>query len=45
MLDLCFTVDFAIQGPTRTAWTLVTRYSLPHWRGSRVTPGRARVED
>ncbi|MET8134117.1 hypothetical protein ABZV24_19535 [Streptomyces sp. NPDC005251] len=23
-----------VEDATRTAWTLVTRYSLPHWRGS-----------
>ncbi|MET8168828.1 hypothetical protein ABZT34_32030 [Streptomyces sp. NPDC005329] len=30
-----------VEDATRTAWTLVTRYSLPRWRGSdrRGTPG------
>ncbi|MFC8663990.1 hypothetical protein [Streptomyces sp. NPDC057199] len=31
-----------VEDATRTAWTLVTRYSLPRWRGSQAaTPGQA----
>ncbi|MFH8736770.1 hypothetical protein [Streptomyces sp. NPDC017964] len=30
-----------VEDATRTAWTLVNRYSLQHWRGSRDTPGDA----
>ncbi|WP_406403048.1 hypothetical protein [Streptomyces uncialis] len=33
-----------VEDATRTAWTLVTRYSLPRWRGIRSTPGRAWTE-
>ncbi|MGX1886981.1 hypothetical protein [Streptomyces sp. NPDC055287] len=30
-----------VEDATRTAWTLVNRYSLPRWRGHRKTPGAA----
>ncbi|MGW2331695.1 hypothetical protein ACWC5C_38925 [Streptomyces sp. NPDC001700] len=30
-----------VEDATRTAWTLVSRYSLPSWRGVRSTPGDA----
>ncbi|MFB6963164.1 hypothetical protein ACFCYB_40950 [Streptomyces sp. NPDC056309] len=30
-----------VEDATRTAWTLVNRYSLPNWRGYRDTPGQA----
>ncbi|MEV7317331.1 hypothetical protein AB0N56_30770 [Streptomyces microflavus] len=29
-----------VEDATRTAWTLVARYSLPRWRGYRGTPGQ-----
>ena len=28
-----------VEDATRTSWTLVNRYSLPNWRGSRTDPG------
>lgn len=28
-----------VEDATRTAWTLIGRYSLPNWRGSRAEPG------
>ncbi|MFF8960828.1 hypothetical protein [Streptomyces sp. NPDC014894] len=34
-----------VEDATRTAWSLVTRYSLPRWRGIRSTPGSAWAED
>ncbi|MFE4177482.1 hypothetical protein ACFRR7_36510 [Streptomyces sp. NPDC056909] len=30
-----------VEDATRTAWTLVSRYSLPAWRGTRNTPGES----
>ncbi|MEV7602943.1 hypothetical protein AB0O91_36815 [Kitasatospora sp. NPDC089797] len=30
-----------VEDATRTAWTLVNRYSLPAWRGSSTAPGSA----
>lgn len=33
-----------VEDATRTAWTLVHRYSLPTWRGHRDTPGGAWLE-
>lgn len=30
-----------VEDATRTAWTLVNRYSLPNWRGPRTDPGHA----
>ncbi|WP_030209506.1 hypothetical protein [Streptomyces sp. NRRL S-87] len=33
-----------VEDATRTAWTLVTRYSLTRWRGTRSTPGAAWTE-
>ncbi|MFJ9846339.1 hypothetical protein ACIRYZ_39045 [Kitasatospora sp. NPDC101155] len=33
-----------VEDATRTAWTLVNRYSLPNWRGSRTAPGKAWLE-
>jgi hypothetical protein len=33
-----------VEDATRTAWTLVNRYSLPTWRGHRNTPGGAWLE-
>ncbi|MEU8548875.1 hypothetical protein AB0C81_18095 [Streptomyces roseoverticillatus] len=33
-----------LEDATRTAWTLVNRYSLPNWRGYRSTPGQAWLE-
>ncbi|MEY2229483.1 hypothetical protein [Streptomyces sp. BF23-19] len=34
-----------VEDATRTAWTLVTRYSLPNWRGKHSTPGQAWIEN
>ncbi|MFE5326143.1 hypothetical protein ACFRCG_07085 [Embleya sp. NPDC056575] len=34
-----------VEDATRTAWTLVNRYSLPAWRGHRNTPGGAWLEN
>ncbi|AZM49208.1 hypothetical protein DMB38_28530 [Streptomyces sp. WAC 06738] len=33
-----------VEDATRTAWALVTRYSLPNWRGVHTTPGRQWLE-
>ncbi|MFI9240819.1 hypothetical protein [Streptomyces sp. NPDC053079] len=33
-----------VEDATRTAWTLVNRYSLPNWRGYRTPPGQAWLE-
>ncbi|MCL7496034.1 hypothetical protein M8I34_32215 [Streptomyces sp. MCA2] len=34
-----------VEDATRTAWTLVTRYSLPSWRRGIQPPGQAWIED
>ncbi|MEV8062337.1 hypothetical protein AB0P37_39460 [Streptomyces antimycoticus] len=34
-----------VEDATRTAWTLVTRYSVPSWRGARSTPGSAWITE
>ncbi|MFF2123448.1 hypothetical protein ACFVXH_39590 [Kitasatospora sp. NPDC058184] len=34
-----------VEDATSTAWTLVTRYSLPNWRGPRTAPGQAWLRD
>ncbi|MFD5088805.1 hypothetical protein ACFWOG_40140 [Kitasatospora sp. NPDC058406] len=34
-----------VEDATRTAWTLVTRYSLPAWRGTHSAPGDAWLQD
>ncbi len=34
-----------VEDATRTAWILVTRYSVPSWRGVRSTPGGAWIAE
>lgn len=34
-----------VEDATRTAWTLVNRYSLPSWRGHRSEPGHAWLKE